>query len=62
MDAVGRVRVLRERREQLLREFATSGISAELAGANPVTFYSWVQKKRASETGCRFIRSVIMTR
>jgi transposase-like protein len=50
-----RVRVSRERREQLLREFATSGISArrfaQLAGVNPVTFYSWVQKQRASGTG-----------
>ena len=50
-DTVGRVRVPRERREQLLREFANSGISArrfaQLAGVNPVTFYSWVQKDRA---------------
>jgi hypothetical protein len=40
----GRVRGPRERREQLLREFATSVISAsrvaQLAGANPVTFHS----------------------
>jgi len=45
------VRVPRERREQLLREFANSGISAvrfaQLAGFNPVAFYSWVQKERA---------------
>ena len=50
VDTAGRVRVPRERREQLLREFATSGISArrfaQLAGVNPVTFYSWVQKQR----------------
>ena len=50
-DTVGRVRVPRERREQLLREFAKSGISArrfaQIAGVNPVTFYSWVQKERA---------------
>ena len=43
-DTVGRVRVPRERREQLLREFANSGILArrfdQLAGVNPVTFYS----------------------
>ena len=55
VDTVGRVRVPRERREQLLREFATSGISArrfaQLVGVNPVTFYSWVQKQRASGTG-----------
>ena len=56
MDTAGRVRVSRERREQLLGEFATSGISArrfaQLAGVNPVTFYCWVQKQRAlgSET------------
>jgi transposase-like protein len=54
-DAVGRVRVSRERREQLLREFAASGISArcfaQRAGVNPVTFYLWVQKMRASGTG-----------
>lgn len=53
-NTAGRVRVSRERREQLLREFAASGISArrfaQLAGVNPVTFYSWVQKQRALET------------
>jgi hypothetical protein len=42
VDTSGRVRVSRKRREQLLREFATSGISArrfaQLAGVNPVTF------------------------
>jgi transposase-like protein len=59
MDTAGRGRVSRERREQLLREFATSTISArrfaQLAGVNPVTFYSWVQKQRAlgSETPVR---------
>ena len=55
VDTAGRVRVSRERREQLLREFATSGISArrfaQLAGVNPVTFYSWVKKQRDSGTG-----------
>ena len=55
VDTAGRVRVPRERREQLLREFATSGISArrfaQLAGVNPVTFYSWVQKQRAAGAG-----------
>jgi hypothetical protein len=55
VDTAGRVRVPRELREQLLREFATSGISArrfaQLAGVNPVTFHSWVQKQRASGTG-----------
>ena len=54
MDTAGRVRVPRARREQLLREFATSGISArrfaQLAGVNPVTFYSWLQKQRAIGT------------
>ena len=54
-DTLGRVRVPRERREQLLRQFATSGISvrrfAQLAGVNPVTFYSWVQKDRAHGRG-----------
>jgi hypothetical protein len=43
-DAAVRVRVSRERRAQLLGEFATTGISArrfaQLAGVNPVTFYS----------------------
>jgi hypothetical protein len=43
-DTVGRVRVPRERREQLLREFANRGTSArrfaQLPGVNPVTFYS----------------------
>jgi hypothetical protein len=54
VDTAGRVSVQRERREQLLWEFATSGISArrfaQLAGVNPVTFYSWLQKQRASGT------------
>jgi transposase-like protein len=54
VDTAGRERVPRERREQLLREFASSGISArrfaQLAGVNPVTFYSWLQKQRASGT------------
>jgi transposase-like protein len=54
-DTAGRVRVPRERREQLLREFAASGISArrfaQLAGVNPVTFYSWLQKQRVSGAG-----------
>ena len=59
MDTAGRVRVSHERRDQLLREFGTIGISARrfarLAGVNPVTFYSWVQKQRAlgSETTVR---------
>jgi hypothetical protein len=55
VDTVGRVRVSRERREQLLREFAKSGISArrfaQPAGVKPVTFYSRVQKQRASGAG-----------
>jgi len=55
VDTTGRVRVPRERREQLLREFASSGISArrfaQLSGVNPVTFYSWLQKQRASGNG-----------
>ena len=65
MDTAGRVRVSRERREQLLREFATSGISArrfaQLAGVNSVTFYSWVQKQRAlgSETRVRSVGSPV---
>ncbi len=54
VDTAGRERVPRERREQLLREFASSGISArrfaQLAGVNPVTFYTWLQKQRASGT------------
>ena len=54
VDTAGRVRVSRERREQLLGEFATSGISArrfaQLAGVNPGTFYSWLQKQRALGT------------
>ena len=55
MDTAGRVRVSRERREQLLREFATSGISArrfaQLAGVNPVTGYSWLQRQRPLGSG-----------
>jgi hypothetical protein len=49
VDTAGRVRVSRERRAQLLREFGTSGVSArrfaQLAGINPVTFYFWDQKQ-----------------
>ena len=65
MDAAGRMRVPRARREQLLREFATSGISArrfaQLAGVNPFTFYSWVQKQRAlgTETPVRCAESPV---
>ncbi len=55
MDTAGRVRVSRERRERLLREFATSGISArrlvQLPGVKPVTFYSWLQKQRVLGSG-----------
>jgi hypothetical protein len=44
VDKAGRVRVSRERREQRLREFASSGISArrfvQLTGVNPAPFSS----------------------
>ena len=60
-DTAGRVRVPREHREQLLREVAASGISArrfaQLAGVNPVTLYSWLQKQRVSGAGVP-VRSV----
>jgi hypothetical protein len=59
VDTAWRVLVSRERREELLREVATSDVSArrfaQLAGVTPVTFYFWLQKKRAlgSETPVR---------
>ena len=42
------MRAPRGRREQLLREFANSGISArrfaQLTGVSPITVYSWVKR------------------
>ena len=58
-DTRGRVRVPRERREELLDEFEGSGISAmkfaKMAGVNYATFANWRQKRRAAKAkaaGC----------
>jgi AraC-like DNA-binding protein len=49
-DTLGRVRTSRERREQILDEFARSGLSGqkfeELAGIKYSTFATWAQKRR----------------
>ena len=57
-DARGRVRTPRDRREAILEEFASSGVSgaqfARLAGIKYATFANWVQqrrKKRATAGG-----------
>ena len=50
VDALGRVRVSRERREWLLDEFDRSGVVAaefaRMAGVKYSTFANWVQKRR----------------
>ena len=49
-DARGRVRTPRDRREAILEEFASSGVSgaqfARLAGIKYATFANWVQQRR----------------
>ena len=49
-DALGRVRVPRERREELVDEFERSGLPAtrfaQAAGINHPTFAWWVQQRR----------------
>lgn len=49
-DTKGRVRVPMERREMLLDEFETSGLSgmkfAALAGVKYATFANWMQRRR----------------
>ena len=50
VDALGRVRTARERREVLLDEFERSGVAgakfARMAGTKYSTFANWVQKRR----------------
>lgn len=50
MDAAGRVRTPRAKREEILDEFEGSGVSgvefAELAGIKYPTLASWVQRRR----------------
>lgn len=50
VDAIGRVRVPKERRKALVDEFEGSGMSglafAERYGVNYQTFATWVQKRR----------------
>ena len=52
-DGLGRVRTPVVRREELLAEFARSGLSAArfaaLAGVHYQTFISWVRKQRLSQ-------------
>lgn len=49
-DVLGRIRTPRERREKILDEFESSGLSgrkfAELTGINYQTFATWAQKRR----------------
>ena len=49
-DVLGRVRVRKERREQILDEFERSGMAgkpfAKMIGVNYQTFASWIQKRR----------------
>jgi len=49
-DALGRVRVPKERREEMVDAFEASGMSgkafAEQHGINYQTFASWIQKRR----------------
>jgi hypothetical protein len=49
-DARGRIRVPREKRERILAEYDTSGLSApqfaEMVGIKYPTFASWLQKRR----------------
>ena len=53
VDAIGRVRVPKERREALVDEFERSGMSglvfAERYGVNYQTFATWVQKRRRAD-------------
>jgi transposase-like protein len=69
-DRRGRVRVPRERREALLAEFATSGLSgaefARLAGVKYATFANWVQQRRkaggtsaAAQGAVRLVEAVV---
>ena len=49
-DVLGRIKTPRERREALLNEFESSGLSgrkfAELTGINYQTFATWAQRRR----------------
>src|SRR5688572_10643804 len=49
-DTRGRIRVPREKREKILAEYDSSGLSApqfaEMAGIKYPTFASWLQKRR----------------
>lgn len=55
MDAVGRVRTPRAKREEILDQFEGSGVSgvefAELAGIKYPTLASWVQRRRRERGG-----------
>lgn len=57
VDALGRVRTTKERREGLLDEFERSGVVAaefvRMVGIKYSTFASWVQKRRRARGGYR---------
>jgi hypothetical protein len=57
LDARGRVRTGRERREGLLQEFDRSGLSgarfARLAGVNYQTFAGWLHQRRCRKAGVK---------
>ena len=75
MDAVGRVRTPKAKREEILDEFEGSGVSgvefAELAGIKYPTLASWVQRRRRErrthgrkgpakpDRGMRFLEAVV---
>lgn len=62
LDARGRVRTGRERREQLLLEFDRSGVSgarfARMAGIKYQTFAGWLHQRRMRSAGGKHSKRV----
>ena len=70
-DVLGRLRITRERRQALLKEYDRSGTSAaqfaQLAGLKYSTFAAWVNRQRrarktparGSRTGLRLVEAVV---
>jgi hypothetical protein len=62
LDARGRVRTGRDRREQLLSEFDCSGVSgarfARMAGIKYATFAGWLHLRRREVSGAKRSRRV----
>ena len=61
-DSLGRVKLPREKREELLAEYARSGMSgrafAKWAGVKYQTFATWVQQRRQAGAGAAKVRWV----